>query len=52
MYEHKANKWKIEIIITKKYINSSKKIKKIKSTRQDLSSIESLFNNYISITKK
>ena len=30
MYEHKANKWKIEIIITKKYISSSKKNQKNK----------------------
>ena len=54
MYKHKENIWKIDSNNNYEEVNEfiEKKIKKIKTTREDLTSIESLFNNYISIAKK
>ena len=53
MYKHKESTWKIDSNNNYEEVNEfiEKKIKKIKSTREDLTSIESLFNNYISIPK-
>ena len=53
MYKHKESTWKIDSNNNYEEVNEfiEKKIKKIKTTREDLTSIESLFNNYITITK-